>query len=59
MTGALGLAAQHGVELPIAEQVDAVVHRGRSPLDGVAALMAREPKDELRSLASDGTAATT
>lgn len=50
VAGALGLAAQHAVELPIAEQVDAVVHRGRTPLDGVAALMAREPKDELASL---------
>jgi glycerol-3-phosphate dehydrogenase (NAD(P)+) len=50
VAGALGLARQHGVELPIAEQVDAVLHRGLAPLDGVAALMAREPKDELASL---------
>lgn len=45
--GALALAAQHGVELPIAEQVAAVVHDGREPLTAVAALMGREPKDEL------------
>ena len=50
VAGALGLARQHDVELPIAEQVDAVLHRGLAPLDGVAALMSREPKDELASL---------
>ena len=50
VTGALALAARHGVELPIADQVDAVVHRGRAPLQSVAALMAREPKDELTTL---------
>ncbi|MEO6059686.1 MAG: NAD(P)H-dependent glycerol-3-phosphate dehydrogenase [Candidatus Limnocylindria bacterium] len=45
--GALELAAQYGVELPIAEQVDAVVHGGRAPMEAVAELMARAPKDEL------------
>jgi glycerol-3-phosphate dehydrogenase (NAD(P)+) len=50
--GALALAAQHGVELPIAEQVAAVIHSGTSPLDAVAALMRREPKDELAGLPS-------
>jgi glycerol-3-phosphate dehydrogenase (NAD(P)+) len=48
--GALELAAQLGVELPIAEQVDAVVHGGRPPMQAVAALMARAPKDELQGL---------
>jgi len=48
--GALALAAEHGVELPIAEQVAAVVYDGRPPLEGVAALMARPSKDELGSL---------
>jgi glycerol-3-phosphate dehydrogenase (NAD(P)+) len=47
VTGALALAARQGVELPIAEQVDAVVHHGRPPMLGVAELMSREPKDEL------------
>ncbi|MDQ2934642.1 MAG: NAD(P)-dependent glycerol-3-phosphate dehydrogenase [Chloroflexota bacterium] len=47
---ALRLAANYGVELPIAEKVDAVVHRGVAPLAAVAELMAREPKDELASL---------
>jgi glycerol-3-phosphate dehydrogenase (NAD(P)+) len=45
--GALALAAAHGVELPIAEQVDAVIHHGRPPLEALAALMARSQKDEL------------
>jgi glycerol-3-phosphate dehydrogenase (NAD(P)+) len=45
--GALELAAEHGVELPIATQVEAVVHRGRAPMEAVAALMARSQKDEL------------
>ncbi len=45
--GALELAAEYGVELPIAEQVDAVVHGGRAPMEAVAELMARAPKDEL------------
>lgn len=48
--GALALAARAGVELPIADQVDAVVHGGRPPLQAVAELMAREPKDELATL---------
>jgi glycerol-3-phosphate dehydrogenase (NAD(P)+) len=47
VTGALALAAQHDVELPIAEQVDAVIHGGRGPLEALAALMARAQKDEL------------
>jgi glycerol-3-phosphate dehydrogenase (NAD(P)+) len=48
--GALELAAQQAVELPIAEQVDAVVHGGRPPLQAVAELMSRAQKDELTGL---------
>lgn len=48
--GALALAARHGVEMPIAEQVDAVIHGGRPPLEALAALMARAQKDELTGL---------
>jgi glycerol-3-phosphate dehydrogenase (NAD(P)+) len=47
VTGALALAAAHRVELPIAEQVDAVIHGGRPPLEALASLMARSQKDEL------------
>ncbi|MGH2463787.1 MAG: NAD(P)H-dependent glycerol-3-phosphate dehydrogenase [Candidatus Limnocylindria bacterium] len=50
VTGALALAARHGVEMPIAEQVDAVIHRGRSPMEALAALMSRAQKDELSGL---------
>jgi len=45
--GALELAAAHGVELPIAEQVRAVVFEQRPPMAAVAELMSRTPKDEL------------
>jgi len=45
--GALELAAEAGVELPIAEQVEAVVHGGKPPMQAVAELMSRTPKDEL------------
>jgi glycerol-3-phosphate dehydrogenase (NAD(P)+) len=48
--GALELASEHGVELPIAEQVAAVIHDGRPPMAAVAELMSREPKDELAGL---------
>jgi glycerol-3-phosphate dehydrogenase (NAD(P)+) len=47
VSGALALAAQNEVELPIAEQVDAVIHRGRAPLAALATLMARAQRDEL------------
>jgi len=45
--GALALAAAHGVEMPIANQVAAVIHEGRPPMAAVAELMRRERKDEL------------
>lgn len=48
--GALEMARGHGVEMPIADQVGAVIHDGRSPLEGVAVLMSRQPKDELATL---------
>ena len=43
---ALGLAARYGVEMPIAEQMDAVLHRGKSPRDAIKDLMSRPGKDE-------------
>lgn len=48
--GALDLAEEHAVELPIGEQVSAVVHDHRPPMAAVAALMGREQKDELAGL---------
>jgi glycerol-3-phosphate dehydrogenase (NAD(P)+) len=47
VTGALDLAAEHGVELPIARQVRAVVFEQRPPMMAVAELMSRSTKDEL------------
>ena len=44
---ALGLAAERGIEMPITEQVDAILHRDKSPRDAVAELMRRPGKDEL------------
>ena len=43
---ALGLAARYGVEMPIAEQMDAVMHQGKSPREAIKDLMARPGKDE-------------
>ena len=43
---ALGLAARYGVEMPIAEQMDAVLHQGKSPREAMKDLMARPGKDE-------------
>ena len=48
--GALELAAERGVEMPIAEQVEAVVHAGRPPMQAVAELMSRVQKDELTGM---------
>ncbi|MFK7918082.1 MAG: NAD(P)H-dependent glycerol-3-phosphate dehydrogenase [Ilumatobacter sp.] len=42
----LTLAAQAGVEMPIAEQVVAVCHEGRSAKDALTALMDRDAKSE-------------
>ena len=47
LNGALELAGDHEVELPIAAQVHAVVFEQLPPLAAVAELMARAPKDEL------------
>ena len=43
---ALGLAARYGVEMPIAEQMDAVLHQGKSPREAIRELMARPGRDE-------------
>ena len=43
---ALGLAARYGVEMPIAEMMDLVLHQGKSPRDAIRELMARPGRDE-------------
>lgn len=54
VSGALELAAEHNVEMPIAEQVRAVVFDGLPPLAAVAELMSRSVKDELEQASSIG-----
>ena len=44
---ALGLASARGIEMPITAQVDAILHRGKSPREAVAELMRRPGRDEL------------
>ena len=45
-SGALGLAARHGVEMPITEQMNAVLHHGKPPRDAIRDLMSRPGRDE-------------
>lgn len=40
------LARRHRVEMPISDQVYAIVHEGRNPSDALRALMLRDPKPE-------------
>jgi len=44
---AVALAMRHNVEMPIAEQMYAVLFNGKDPAAGVAELMRRGRKDEL------------
>ena len=43
---ALALAREAGVPVPVMEQVDAIVHRGKKPKDAVTELMRREARPE-------------
>ena len=45
---AIGLARARGVEMPITEQMDAILHRAKSPADAIRDLMARSGKSGLR-----------
>lgn len=45
-TAALGLAARYGVEMPITEQMDAILHKDRSPRDAIQQLMTRPGRTE-------------
>lgn len=44
---AVGLARIHGVEMPIAEQMHAILHDGKSPRDAIHDLMTRSAKSEV------------
>jgi glycerol-3-phosphate dehydrogenase (NAD(P)+) len=48
---ALELGREHGVDMPIAEQVVAVCHEGRSATDAYRGLLRREQKRELHGMA--------
>jgi glycerol-3-phosphate dehydrogenase (NAD(P)+) len=44
---ALGLARQHGIEMPIAEQMELILNEGKNPREAIKDLMLRPGKDEL------------
>jgi glycerol-3-phosphate dehydrogenase (NAD(P)+) len=45
-TAAVGLARAHGVEMPIAEQMQAILHEGKAPREAIRELMGRRGKRE-------------
>ena len=45
-TAALGLAARYAVEMPITEQVGAILHHNKPPREAIKDLMARPGRDE-------------
>lgn len=45
-TAALGLAARYSVEMPITEQMDAILHHGKNPREAIRDLMSRPGRDE-------------
>ena len=45
-SAALGLARRYGVEMPITEQVAAILQEDKSPLDAMRELMSRPGRDE-------------
>lgn len=45
-TAALGLAARYDVEMPITEQMNAILHHNKSPKDAMRDLMSRPGRDE-------------
>ena len=44
------LAARHGIEMPITEQLYQVLFENKAPLEGLNALLTRDPTDEFLSL---------
>lgn len=42
----LALAREHGIDMPITEQVDAILHRGQSPKEAIREIMDRPLKRE-------------
>ena len=46
-TAAVGLARAHGVEMPITEQMYAILHEGKAPRKAIYELMTRSSKSEI------------
>ena len=44
---AVGLAQAHKVEMPITEQMHAILHHGKSPTEAIQELMTRRGKSEV------------
>jgi glycerol-3-phosphate dehydrogenase (NAD(P)+) len=49
-TAAVGLAQARGVEMPIAEQMYAILHQGKAPREAIYELMTRSGKSEMLRL---------
>jgi glycerol-3-phosphate dehydrogenase (NAD(P)+) len=45
-TAAAGLARSRGVEMPITEQMYAILHEGKAPREAIYELMTRSSKSE-------------
>ena len=45
-TAAVGLARAHRIEMPITEQMHAILHEGKSPKEAIQDLMTRTGKSE-------------
>jgi glycerol-3-phosphate dehydrogenase (NAD(P)+) len=48
-TAAVGLAQARGVEMPITEQMHAILHQGKAPREAIYELMTRSGKSETRA----------
>ena len=46
-SAALGLARSRGIEMPITEQIYAILHDGKSPGEAIYELMSRSGKSEM------------
>jgi len=42
----VGIARRHGVEMPICEAIDALLHHGLDARGAVERLLARDPREE-------------
>jgi glycerol-3-phosphate dehydrogenase (NAD(P)+) len=49
-TAAVGLARARGVEMPITQQMHAILHEGKAPRDAIFELMTRSGKKEIDTI---------